>query len=835
MERRERIKQNTGGRGHPAAGIRIVLQALFSLFFFWSGAAAVYGADGGEIAELSREGYSRANIGDRAVFWKMRMIGDALVERDFTVVQFDAANRRQLSKKECRRPGLPDQLPPVISKEDAEFLAGAGGGEEVLFSRLIFISPESAVFPLHPPPENPCWVVRVLTNGSPAVVIIDAVTGDFLGYGVPPPYDAFSLTGPQNSGPCSGSWTLWYKNAETWFNTMGYPCEAIEWPAEAEVQGHIGSYTTGMFYELAHGGSTYFKSGCTGGTTYEYTRASEVETWIADYPKMPFAFIGSCDGLCSTGDGSLSYEFRKGESVETATVGYCGMSGSDCSLCWIYSLLWQNALFDYMNDGYTVKAAFDRALADYPMCAPPYDCMRFAGDESFAGPYVRPGPSPTPSSSSAPAPATPALTPSAAPSPVPTATVWTPSAWPAGPGTEIGGSLPAGYEPSGAVWHERLGVLFLVSDDGWVSRINQDGTGPVTWVPGSDDLEGITVADGDSDYLYVGVEDPDSIREFDITTGAYTGKSWNLTAWMTGAAGQGLEALTFVPDGDHPYSATGSGGLFYAGLQADGRIYVFDVDLAHSGTVSPVDTIEPYPGLTDLSGLHYHTETGVLYAVFDTWNLLLEMETDGTVIEAFLLPGDTQEGVTMMPSCPASVTSIFIAEDAGEVWRYDGYPVTCPAAPTPTTAPTSTAPPPTQPPTPVPSASPTPSEPPPPPSATPTPTPAPSSTPTPTPVPAPTSVYLVVGWDDYNGDGYTDYALFNGGTWDFMDAQSGTVITEGVVWGDGEGDFPAPGDYNGDGTADLAYYNRFSARWYVKDTLTGEVITSGLEWGLYDD
>ncbi|MFH1037555.1 MAG: SBBP repeat-containing protein [PVC group bacterium] len=146
---------------------------------------------------------------------------------------------------------------------------------------------------------------------------------------------------------------------------------------------------------------------------------------------------------------------------------------------------------------------------------------------------------------------------------------------------------------------------------------------------------------------------------------------------------------------------------------------------------------------------------------------------------------------------------------------------------TPTPTPTSI---PTVPPTPVPSATPTPS-------VTPVPTvsPTPEVFKSPTPVPAPTSIHLVIGWDDYNGDGYTDYALFTAGAWNIMDAQTATVITEGVIWGDEEGAIPAPGDYNGDGTGDIAYYNRFSARWYVKDTLTGEVITSGLKWGLYDD
>jgi len=67
-----------------------------------------------------------------------------------------------------------------------------------------------------------------------------------------------------------------------------------------------------------------------------------------------------------------------------------------------------------------------------------------------------------------------------------------------------------------------------------------------------------------------------------------------------------------------------------------------------------------------------------------------------------------------------------------------------------------------------------------------------------------------------------------------MGAQLGTVITEGVIWGDAEGDVPAPGDYDGDGVADIAYYNRISSQWNVMK-VDGTIITTGLEWGLYGD
>jgi hypothetical protein len=66
----------------------------------------------------------------------------------------------------------------------------------------------------------------------------------------------------------------------------------------------------------------------------------------------------------------------------TATVGYCGMSGFACADCWTVSLAWQEALFAYISMGVPVGTAFDLANADFPACGAP-ECMRFAGDESL--------------------------------------------------------------------------------------------------------------------------------------------------------------------------------------------------------------------------------------------------------------------------------------------------------------------------------------------------------------------------------------------------------------------------------------------------------------------
>jgi len=409
-------------------------------------------------------------------------------------------------------------------------------------------------------------------------------------------------------------------------------------------------------------------------------------------------------------------------------------------------------------------------------------------------------PTPTPTSSHTPAP-TASGTPSVPLTPTPRPI----SSWPAGPGTEIGGNLPVGYEPSGIVRHERYHDLFLVSDNGWVSRMDQSGTVSNTWTPGGD-LEGIAVANSDTDYLYLGVENPDAIQEFDISNGALTGKSWELTSWMTGPPNQGLESLTFIPDGHHPYSDGTSGGLFYAGLQADGQIYIFDIDLSASGTVTHIDTIEPYPGVSDLSGLHYHAETYILYAVFDSSNYLMELETDGTLINIYDLAGDNQEGITLANSCPASETEIFIAEDSGEVWLYDKYPVICSMTSTPSPSPTVSPPtPPTPPPTPPPSPT---SEY----TSTPPPTPSPTATTCPciTPTPISTVSFSAIHSVDFNGDGTDDIGVFR--------PASGLWAIRGVTrfYFGTTGDYPVCGDYYGDGTARIGVFRDIQGLWAIR-------------------
>ncbi len=170
------------------------------------------------------------------------------------------------------------------------------------------------------------------------------------------------------------------------------------------------------------------------------------------------------------------------------------------------------------------------------------------------------------------------------------------------------------------------------------------------------------MADPAGSLVYLGVEHPDAIYEFDFVAGVVT-REFDLTNTLTGPSESGLEALTFVDDPAHP-----EGGRFYAGHQDDGRIYVFDLPIATSmtsTTVQHVSTIVPVEGRDDLSGLDWDAANSMLYAVFDGHDLLRTMERDGQFINEWSLPGTSQEGIAL------AECTLFVTQDTlDEVWHY---------------------------------------------------------------------------------------------------------------------------------------------------------------------
>jgi hypothetical protein len=329
--------------------------------------------------EKSDRVFKRVQINNIVTYFHRRKIGEAIVEKDFIRYQFDADTGELIETKKQWRKGLPDQVTPVITKEQANALVEG----EVKSTRLYIISPESDVFTVKPTPKNPCWVVRSVDNGRTIYTIIDAITGDKLGYGVPPPYEGLSFYGP-DYGPCpqppDSGWEPFAEHAAYEFALMGYNTEVVGNASTAKIQSHIQSDSTVMFYELNHGGSRNFKNQCDSDIT-----APQVDTWINSYSTMPFTFLASCDGMCDQRDDTFSYEFRKNSNADTVAVGYCGMKSiQGCADdCWPYAKDWQDEMFTWMRLGYTVGYSFDRANSLLPDCAGANNCMRIAGDTNL--------------------------------------------------------------------------------------------------------------------------------------------------------------------------------------------------------------------------------------------------------------------------------------------------------------------------------------------------------------------------------------------------------------------------------------------------------------------
>lgn len=235
------------------------------------------------------------------------------------------------------------------------------------------------------------------------------------------------------------------------------------------------------------------------------------------------------------------------------------------------------------------------------------------------------------------------------------------------PGVDIGNGLGAGYETSGIVWHSRLERFFAVDDDGRFSSMDVNGNDVTHLIVGLGDPEAVTVADPSSNFVYIGRENSNSILEYDVANNTPT-RAFSLAAWMGGPSNSGLEALTFVADANDP-----DGGLFYAGKQGDGVIYVFRIPIDAVGGAEFQFSFQAAPGRTDLSGLHYDAANDVLYAIWDSSNLLRAMRPDGTFLAEWTLPGTRQEGITFQGN------NLLIAQDNGpDAIRYSNFPLIVP-------------------------------------------------------------------------------------------------------------------------------------------------------------
>lgn len=238
---------------------------------------------------------------------------------------------------------------------------------------------------------------------------------------------------------------------------------------------------------------------------------------------------------------------------------------------------------------------------------------------------------------------------------------------------DISRNLPSGVEPSGIVFVQN--TLYVVSDDGNIYEISGKGIlrNTLTAAEGSD-LESITTVPGRENYLYLAVESSEEedgkpvILELNIESDSIE-RRFVVPSPFPASSGGGMEALTFIP-----IPALKNKGVFLAGSQDTGDIFILDIPLESSGeNVDYIGKIESLNGKSDLSDMTVFN--GNLYLVYDSdqevdifslgTNLnVLQNGGKLSVDSSISLQHNNVEGVAFAAKCA------FVAMDSGEVLRY---------------------------------------------------------------------------------------------------------------------------------------------------------------------
>jgi hypothetical protein len=268
---------------------------------------------------------------------------------------------------------------------------------------------------------------------------------------------------------------------------------------------------------------------------------------------------------------------------------------------------------------------------------------------------------------------------------------------------------PSGSGAPGVLWAVRNNpsTLYRLIFDGtkWTpDTANGWGAGKQLLYPGGagvPDAEGVTLAGGDANGIYVSVERNDdgpnsntsrpAILRYDVSSAGATltaTREWNLTADLPGlAANAGLEAVTWVPDSllvsksffdeaagakyDPATYPDHGAGLFFAGVEQDGRILAYALN-QKTGAFTRVATIAS--GFRKVMELSYDPETTHLWAVCDnscngrtaTLDIVQSRFTVGHVYERPAgMPNLNNEGFAIAPEaeCVGGRRPVFWSDD----------------------------------------------------------------------------------------------------------------------------------------------------------------------------
>lgn len=220
--------------------------------------------------------------------------------------------------------------------------------------------------------------------------------------------------------------------------------------------------------------------------------------------------------------------------------------------------------------------------------------------------------------------------------------------------------MPKGFEPSDSVFAND--TLFVVSDDSRLLAMDKNGDNVRVVTIGSGkrewDLEALTFVPG-RPFLYIGVEEPQLILEFDVRKLEVT-REWDIShSFKELPENAGMEALAYIKT-----NRSTTGGYFYgeeqtqvsplpvlfdgkltlgvaltllAGCQHDARIFVFNINLDAAGVHPPelVAVIHDHPG-PDFDFSAASVRKHQLYLLFDKAKTLIHLDLNSH--EKLLIP-----------------------------------------------------------------------------------------------------------------------------------------------------------------------------------------------------
>jgi uncharacterized protein YjiK len=224
------------------------------------------------------------------------------------------------------------------------------------------------------------------------------------------------------------------------------------------------------------------------------------------------------------------------------------------------------------------------------------------------------------------------------------------------------------HEPSGLTFHPQRETLFVVGDEGDIGEILLDGVPIRQKRLLNADFEGVTT-DPATGLLYIAVEGEEKILEVD--PGDFTIlREFYIDRFFQGAmllkpGGQGIEAITFVSNPEHP-----EGGTFYLTNQnfdaesLEDPSIIFEVEVSlNSGSPGDAKIVQYFSiGIGDLSGLYYNQMSDSLYVISDMTDTLFEITKTGNIVNSFPLPGADQEGIAL-----DRAGQIYISQDSGGI------------------------------------------------------------------------------------------------------------------------------------------------------------------------